>query len=924
MAKDAETSKPKHLDPTSEYYLSSQANSATTGDPDRTPAGRPWCTFCHRVGHTQEKCYRRLGIAPPGLPDGLQTNAIKAGSVSLADGITLRHVLYVPNLAVNLIYVSCLATDANCFMDFSNDICVLQDRTSKSPIGLGKMHRGVFMFQPLSTATVASVSESESYELWHQRMGHPSSQPLIHLPTVSVVSPSIKTICDVCCRATHSRTVFPDSTSRAMDIFGLVHCDIWGPYRVSTISGTKYFLTIVDDYSRVVWIYLMHDKGQTGTLLRNFCNMVHTQFGKLVKIIRSDNGHEFDSQPMTQFYNDHGILHQTSMVDTPKQNGRVERKHRHILEVARALRFQANLPIEFRGECVLTVTHLINRTPSAILKHKTPHELLFQKVPSYSHLRVFGCLCDAHTKFADKFAPRSRRCVFLGYPPGKKGWRVYDLETNQVFFSRDVKFEEIVFPFTTPIGPSPTPATTTFCPAWDCAEHPMASPPVIGGDTPPVIEGDPPPSPAATPSPGLSCITAGPDPEISSSASPPSSPTAPSPTLGCGKRQKKVPSVLKDYVCHTAQVLPPLHLQHPQMALAVPVSSGSEPHSYKTASHDPKWRAAMRAKIDALEANGTWTIKDLPPGKKSIGSKWVYKIKFNSDGSLERYKARVVVRGDTQVEGLDYTETFAPVAKMSPRNWLTKLSTALRSYGFLQSHADHTLFTYRKGDVFLSVLVYVDDLILAGNNSTTCSSFKKYLNDCFKLKDLGPLKYFLGIEAARGPRGLFLSQRKYALDILSESGLSASKPAAFPMEQNHGLALAGGPLLSDPGPYRRLIGRLVYLTITRPDICYAVHVLSQFIQSPHSQHWDAALRVLRYLKAVPGLGLFLPANSPLQIYAFCDSNWASCPLTRHAITGYFYMKATEDWYWSGFGGSTSGRWRNRIFPVAVAVARESV
>ncbi|KAK3014590.1 hypothetical protein RJ639_009823 [Escallonia herrerae] len=270
------------------------------------------------------------------------------------------------------------------------------------------------------------------------------------------------------------------------------------------------------------------------------------------------------------------------------------------------------------------------------------------------------------------------------------------------------------------------------------------------GDTPPVTGGDPPPSPAATPSPGPSGITAGPDPEISSSASPPSSPTAPSPTLSRGKRQKKVPSVLKDY-----------------------------------------------------------------------------------------------------------------------------------------SHADHTLFTYRKRDVFLSVLVYVDDLILAGNNSTACSSFKKYLNDCFKLKDLGPLKYFLGIEAACGPRGLFLSQRKYALDILSESDLSASKPAAFPMEQNHSLALPGGPLLSDPGPYRRLIGRLVYLTITRPDICYAVHVLSQFMQSPHSQHWDTALRVLRYLKAAPGQGLFLPADSPLQIYAFCDSDWASYPLTRRSVTGYF-------------------------------------
>lgn len=164
--------------------------------------------------------------------------------------------------------------------------------------------------------------------------------------------------------------------------------------------------------------------------------------------------------------------------------------------------------------------------------------------------------------------------------------------------------------------------------------------------------------------------------------------------------------------------------------------------------------------------------------------------------------------------------------RQSPRNWFAKLATALRSFGFLQSHADHTLFTYHKGDIFLSVLVYVDDLVLAGNNSGACARFKKYLNDCFKLKDLGSLKYFLGIEVARNSQSLFLSQRKYTLDILSESGLSASKPALFPMEQNHGLGLAAGPPLGDPGPYRRLVGRLIYLTITRPDICYSVHVLS--------------------------------------------------------------------------------------------------
>lgn len=144
----------------------------------------------------------------------------------------------------------------------------------------------------------------------------------------------------------------------------------------------------------------------------------------------------------------------------------------------------------------------------------------------------------------------------------------------------------------------------------------------------------------------------------------------------------------------------------------------------------------------------------------------------------------------------------------------------------------HTLFTYGKDGIFLSVLVYVDDLILAGNNHATCLSFKQYLNNYFNIKYLGPLKSFLGIECARSPSNLFLSQRKYTLDILSEAGVSALKPVANPMEQNNTLVLAGGPVFADPAQHHRLVGRLVYLTITRPNIAYAIHILSQFLRAP--------------------------------------------------------------------------------------------
>jgi hypothetical protein len=154
------------------------------------------------------------------------------------------------------------------------------------------------------------------------------------------------------------------------------------------------------------------------------------------------------------------------------------------------------------------------------------------------------------------------------------------------------------------------------------------------------------------------------------------------------------------------------------------------------------------------------------------------------------------------------------------------------------------------------------------------------------MKDLGKLKYFLGVEVARSNSGIFLFQRKYALDIIKETGFLGSKPASTPMEQNHRLALAEGPKLSHPDQFRRLVGRLIYLCFTRPELTYSVHVLSQFMHQPRQEHWEAALRVVRYLKGKPGQGILLNRNCDLKLSGWCDSDWASCPLTRKSLTGW--------------------------------------
>lgn len=195
-----------------------------------------------------------------------------------------------------------------------------------------------------------------------------------------------------------------NKTSR---IFELIHCDLWGPYRTSSHSGAKYFLTIVDDYSRGVWLYLLADKSEAPGHLKNLFALTERQFGAKVQTVRSDNGSEF--MCLAKFFQEHGIAHERSCVSTPEQNGRVERKHRHILNVARALRFEAQLPIEFWGECVLTVAYLINRTPSSVLNNVTPYERLHNKPPQYDHLRVFGSLCYAHNQRRNGNKFESRR-----------------------------------------------------------------------------------------------------------------------------------------------------------------------------------------------------------------------------------------------------------------------------------------------------------------------------------------------------------------------------------------------------------------------------------------------------------------------------------------------------------------------------------
>uniref|UniRef100_A0A2N9HJK3 Integrase catalytic domain-containing protein n=1 Tax=Fagus sylvatica TaxID=28930 RepID=A0A2N9HJK3_FAGSY len=602
-----------------------------------------------------------------------------------------------------------------------------------------------------------------------------------------------------------------------------------------------------------------------------------------IKMVRSDNGPEFN---MHSFYAQHGTLHQKSCVGTPQQNATVERKHQHLLMVARALRFQANLPLPFWGYCVLTATHLINRIPTPLLGNKSPFELLFKKLPNYSYLRVFGCLCYAATLSHNrhKFAPRSKQCVMLGYPQGIKGYRLLDLDTKQVFVSRDVLFYENSFPFHTLQPSTPTASMVLPSPITDL---PMSLSPITfdtNTSTPSFLFNSPLHSPLSTshshtssPLPVNSTLLQPPD-IVSDQTAPPFN--QPSTTLRKSTRIHKPPSYLQAFHCNTAS--------------SVPAPSPSSP-----ATNQAKTQIGVKLckqSWQLLRPTILGLLQPFPPGKVPIGSKWVFKVKLRSDGSLERYKARLVAKGYNQHEGFDYFETFSPVAKFvtvrsllaiaavkgwalyqldvnnaflhgeldeeqASRQWFSKFSATLLNHGFIQSKADYSLFTRQDGSSFIALLVYVDDILIASSDAVAVQRLKLFLDAQFKLKDLGPVRYFLGLEIARSSQGISVSQRKYALEILEDARLLGCKPV-------------------------KLIGRLMYLTLTRPDIVFAVHKLSQFMEHPREPHYKAAQHILQYIKGAPSQGMFYPSNSELHIKAFSDSDWAGCPDTRRSTTGY--------------------------------------
>jgi len=537
----------------------------------------------------------------------------------------------------------------------------------------------------------------------------------------------------------------------------------------------------------------MKSKSKTRTCIQIFLKFISTQYSAKVKVIRSDNRLEF---AMSYLYSSLGILHQTSCVETPQQNSVVERKHRHLLNVTRSLLFQTHLPKCFWSYALTHAVFLINRLP-------TPYEIFLQKPPTFLDLKVFGCLSFASTLLQkrDKLDPRARKCVFfLGYKFETKGYVVFDLHTRNIFISRHVIFHEHIFPYShNPSSINDQPATHN-----DDIPDPLCFDDSFLFDHIPSPQNEPVSNSTSdftndTPHSASDLHSN----HINESCLRKSERVSQRPSYLKDFHCYNIANV--DVLDPIFVSLSYDNLSASHYAYIFAITVNQEPNTYKQAVQHPHWQNSMDDELQALHHNNTWIITDLPPGKKPIGCKWVYKIKYHANGTIERYKARLVAKGYSQVEDIDFFDTSSPIAKLttiilllaisssnnshlhqldvhnaflhgdleeevymnlppglstsksnqvckltkslyglkqSSKQWFSKLTTALISKDYKQSLSDPSLFIKNYKGSFTSLLIYVDDLVLAGNDLEEITAIKSFLNKKFNIKDLGYLNFF--------------------------------------------------------------------------------------------------------------------------------------------------------------------------------------
>lgn len=720
---------------------------------------------------------------------------------------------------------------------------------------------------------------------------------------------------------------YPLSESDAKSILHVDVCQI--EYEI--LTGKKHMAVAVHEDTDYSFVATLATKDEAGRFTREIITFIEKQTGYKIKTLRSDNGGEFVNNTLGQWLKDEGIHHQYTISYSPQQNGKAERINRTLQEMARCMLADAQLPNMLWAEAINTANFIRNITlrPS---KDIVPYKEFWGVDPTYANLRVFGSKAYAlipKQKRTSKMDPVCEMGMMVGYCTNAKGYRILVKNDDGAFVvieKRDVVFDE------TQVG------MDACFPSNKRARSP--SPVRVElHDAPSTSNG------AA----GASAPLGGRD----------------------GGRIRKPPAKLDDYFTYfdmTGEEILCLYVTEDADGNEI-----VEPLTLEQALASPQreeWIKALNKELASLLGNKTWDLVKCPKGITPLPCKWVFKIKRNAAGEIERYKCRLVAKGFKQKFGVDYVEVSAPVArlptvrtifalaaahgwelqhldtdtaflhgvleekiymmqppgfeqggadtvcllnkciyglKQAPLVWHETLKAAFADHNFRISFADPSVLILVDMKTKAFAVIYVDDQILTGPNTQLNSRVKHALLAKFPGKDLGEAEFFLQIHLMRDweRRTIKLSQSRHIEDLLQVFGQTNVKPYRVPMDGSIDLSPKGSPTFHKREDYMSLVGSLLYLSMaTRPDIAYAAGVLCRYNNAPTINHWNAALRVLAYLKGTINYGLVYGnmvsengTNGNLKVVAYCDSNFAGDKTDSISTYGYAFMLygAAFDW-----------------------------
>ncbi|KAD4586040.1 hypothetical protein E3N88_23641 [Mikania micrantha] len=810
-----------------------------------------------------------------------------------------------------------------------------------------------------NTCLFSKASEHDCL-LWHRRLGHVNLKNLNRLAkgdhVIGLSSKDFSTIekCIACAKGKqHKRPHKPNCSILSLQ---LLYMDLFGPVNVMSIGKKSYCLVVMDDYSRSTWVFFLAKKDETPEILKKFITLIENQKNLKVKVIRTDNGTEFRNQILIDFCDEKEIARQYSAARTPQQNGVAERRNRTLIEAARTMLSEAKLPIFFWAEAVNTACYVQNRALLNKHHHKTPYEILFNQKPKVGHFKSFGYPCTLlHTEPNQKFDDKADECYFVGYSSKKAAYKVYNKKTRMIVESYYIDWQEMnstdagsgpnwLFEYDSTFRPFNTTSEGTGSPEQaddfykgddvdDRVDYVPCDPKLLSVDPPGMYNNASPNQPTpileVLPSDSDTSQSVQPLPETDQVSSS-SHHTFDNPQFSnnipeehCvdheAEASENVPinnisSSNEDPVHNISNLLDNLAVEEVQ-TLIINKNHPVEPKNVKMALKESSWVEAMQEKLMQFQKLKVWNMVPLPKGKLPIGTRWVFRNKRDNSGVIIRNKARLVVQGFYQQEGIDYEEVFAPIARLeairiflayasymnftvyqmdvktaflygkvkeeiyvcqppgfedsqypdhvynldkalyglhqAPRAWYATLTDHLLANGYTRGAIDQTLFVRNDKDDLILVQIYVYDIIFGSTSSTLCKEFEEIMKKKFEMSAMGEMTFFLDLQVKQDSKGVLIHQGKYVTDILTMSKMMESKPASTPM--------AARPVLNSD--------------------------LDGEDANPKASHLIDVKRIFWYLVGKPRFGLLYPKNSEFHLFAYSDSDFGGCNLDKKSTTG---------------------------------------